>query len=160
MEYNYYNISSRILLGIFCLGPLLGMGVFFIKTGTVFGIVSSIILLFLFIVFAYKNLFLKVTINEEGIVYRSLLKEKRISWAELYDILIVVRERRSVPDYYKFTEWVDAGNSCKSYFILFRSSNEFPDNPMFMFSAPIGHNYISVQYRKGMEELIKKYNKI
>ncbi len=100
---------------------------------------------------------MKVTIDEKGVSYKSLFKEKSLSWTEIQDVLIVVRERRSIPDYYKLEEWMQAGKSSKSYFLLFRSTSEFPANPMFMFSAPIDEDYISVQARKEIIESINQY---
>ncbi len=157
MIYNYYNSSSRITLLIMCLGPFLSMAIFFIFLGNTLMLCFAAVLLFLFFVFLYKIMFIKVTIDEKGILYKSYFKEKRLIWPEVKDVLLVVRERRSIPDYYNLREWLSSGRSGKSNFILFRSSNEFPSNSMFMFSAPFGDNYISVQYRKGLEKEIWQY---
>lgn len=100
---------------------------------------------------------MKVTIDEKGVSYKSLLREKFLPWSEVKDVLIAVRERRSIPDYYKLEEWIQSGRSGKSYFLLFRSTSEFPANPMFMFSAPIDEDYISVQSRKEIIEQINQY---
>ncbi|MGG5505747.1 MULTISPECIES: hypothetical protein [unclassified Myroides] len=100
---------------------------------------------------------MKVSIDEKGVRYKSLFKEKFLAWTEIKDVLIVVRERRSVPDYYKLEEWLQSGRSGKSYFLLFRSTSEFPANPMFMFSAPIDTDYISVQSRKTILAEVNRY---
>lgn len=157
MTYNYYNSSSRITLLIMCLGPFLSMAIFFVFLENTLMLCFSAVLIFLFFVFLYKIMFIKVTIDKDGILYKSYFKEKRLIWSEVKDVLLVVRERRSIPDYYKLDEWLNSGRSGKSNFVLFRSSNDFPSNPMFMFSAPFGDNYISVQYRKGLEQEIWKY---
>ncbi|WP_158961650.1 PH domain-containing protein [Myroides fluvii] len=157
MKFNYYNTSSSALLLVLCLGPFLSTGIFFLLVAS--GIIKlvAVLLFFLFLVFLYKVLFMKVTIDEKGVSYKSLFKEKSLSWTEIQDVLIVVRERRSIPDYYKLEEWMQAGKSSKSYFLLFRSTSEFPANPMFMFSAPIDEDYISVQARKEIIESINQY---
>ncbi|WP_410878368.1 PH domain-containing protein [Myroides sp. DW712] len=157
MKFNYYTRTSRAILLILCLGPFLSIGIFFLLVAT--GIVKlvALLLFFLFFVFLYKIGGMKVTLDEKGVYYKSLLKEKFLPWKEIQDILIVVRERRSIPDYYKLEEWMQGGRSCKSYFLLFRSTSEFPANPMFMFSAPIDEDYISLQARKKVIELIQHY---
>ncbi len=157
MKFNYYNTSSRILLLLLCLGPFLSIGIFFLLVAS--GIVKfvAILLFFLFFVFLYKVCCMKVIIDEKGVSYKSLFKEKFLPWSAIKDVLIVVRERRSIPDYYKLEEWMQAGRSGKSYFLLFRTSTEFPANPMFMFSAPIDEDYISVQSRKEVIEKINQY---
>ncbi len=157
MTYNYYNNSSRITLLIMCLGPFLSMGIFFIFLGNTLMLCFATVLFFLFFVFLYKTMFIKVTIDEKGILYKSYFKEKFLAWSEVKDVLMVIRERRSMPDFYKFNEWLESGRSGKSNFLLFRSTNEFPANPMFMFSAPFGDNYISIQYRRGIEVEINRY---
>lgn len=155
MKFNYYNVSSRILLSIFCIGPFLGSALFFMTIGNILTVVLGIVMLFLFVVFMYKCCFMNVTIDEKGVLYKSLFQEKLLKWEEVKDVLIVVRERRSIPDYYKLSEWLDAGKMGKSYFVLFRTTEGFPENPMFMFSAPVGQEYISVQFRKGVETAIR-----
>lgn len=157
MKFNYYNTSSSILLLVLCLGPFLSTGIFFLLVAS--GIVKfvAVLLFLLFFVFLYKVLFMKVTIDEKGVSYKSLLREKFLPWSEVKDVLIAVRERRSIPDYYKLEEWIQSGRSGKSYFLLFRSTSEFPANPMFMFSAPIDEDYISVQSRKEIIEQINQY---
>ncbi|MEC4112539.1 PH domain-containing protein [Myroides pelagicus] len=157
MKYNYYNISSRIILLIISIGPFLGAGLYFLIQGVGIAKIMSVFLFFLFLVFFYKSMCMNVTIDEEGITYKSLFKQQTFGWEQVHDVLIVVRQRRSVPDYYKFSDWFGAGYYGKSYFILFRTTPAFPENPMFMFSAPVGPHYISVQYRKGMEDLVDKY---
>ncbi|KUF38681.1 PH domain-containing protein [Myroides marinus] len=159
MKFSYYNITSKILLFVFCLLPFLGMAVFFIQVGN--GLTMSLggLMIFLILVFTYKSFFIKVSIDESGVTYKSLLKEKHLRWDEVKDILIVVRERRSVPDYYRFEEWMNAGKAGKSYFVLFRTTEGFPVNPMFMFSAPIDEDYISVQFRPAIKRAIEKYQK-
>lgn len=159
MRFSYYNITSKILLSVFCLLPFLGMAVFFIQVGN--GLTMSLggLMIFLIFVFTYKCFFIKVSIDESGVTYKSLLKEKHLQWDEVQDILIVVRERRSIPDYYKFDEWMNSGKSGKSYFVLFRTTEGFPENPMFMFSAPTDEDYISVQFRPAIQRAIKKYQK-
>lgn len=156
MKFNYYNVSSRILLFLICIGPFLGSALFFLSIGNVLTIILSVVMLFLFVVFLYKSSFMNVTIDEKGVLYKSLFQEKALQWEEIKDVLIVVRERRSIPDYYKLDEWLEAGKLGKSYFILFRTTEGFPENPMFMFSAPVGRDYISVQFRKGVEQAIRK----
>ncbi|MTG96957.1 MULTISPECIES: PH domain-containing protein [Myroides] len=156
MKYNYYNFPSRIVLLIISIGPFLGMGIYFLLQGIGFAKVLSVLLFFLFAVFFYKAFFMNVIIDEEGVKYQSLFRKQSFEWAELHDVLIVVRQRRSVPDFYKLNEWFDAGYSGKSYFLLFRTTDAFPENPMFMFSAPMSYHYISVQYRKGMEKIIRE----
>ncbi|WP_413511297.1 PH domain-containing protein [Myroides odoratus] len=157
MKFNYYNASSCSLLLAMCLGPFLGTGIFFLVVGTGLVKLVAILLFFLFVVFFYKVLFMKVSVDEKGVLYKSLFQEKYLPWTEIKDVLIVVRERRSVPDYYKLNEWMQSGRSGKSYFLLFRTSSEFPANPMFMFSAPIGEDYISVQSRKTIQQKVNQY---
>jgi|GEM_PF-3136200 len=157
MKFNYYNQSSSAILLVLCLGPFLSVGIFFLLAAT--GIVKlvALLLFFLFFVFLYKIGGMKVTLDPDGVHYKSLFKEKFLPWTDIQDVLIVVRERRSIPDYYKLEDWIQSGKSCKSYFLLFRSTNEFPANPMFMFSAPIDEDYISIQARKKVIELINHY---
>jgi len=140
-----------------CFGPFLGTGLFFLFVASGLAKLISVLLLFLFLVFFYKIIGIKVTIDERGVLYKSVLQEKFLPWEEIKDVLLVVRERRSIPDYYRLEEWIQSGRSGKSYFILFRTTNEFPANPMFMFSAPIGEGYISVQYRKAIQQKIQQY---
>ena len=155
MKFNYYNTSSSLLLLLICLGPFLSTGIFFLLVGV--GIVKfvALVFFFLFAVFFYKVVFMKVTIDERGVWYKSLFKEKFLAWSEISDVLIVVRERRSIPDYYKLDEWLQSGRLGKSYFLLFRTTSEFPANPMFMFSSPIDEDYISVQSRT---EILNRVN--
>ncbi|MGG5576469.1 PH domain-containing protein [Myroides sp. C15-4] len=157
MKFNYYNPSSSLLLLVICLGPFLSTGIFFLLVGV--GIVKlvAVILFFLFFVFLYKIVFIKVTIDEKGVMYKSLFKEKFLPWTAINDVLLVVRERRSIPDYYKLNEWIASGRKTKSYFLLFRATSEFPANPMFMFSEPIAEDYISVQSRKAILEKVNQY---
>lgn len=157
MKFNYYNRASSAILLVLCLGPFLSIGIFFLLVAT--GIVKLVALLLfvLFFVFLYKIGGMKVTLDEKGVHYKSLLREKFLPWTDVQDILIVVRQRRSIPDYYKLEEWLQGGQACKSYFLLFRSTSEFPANPMFMFSAPIDEEYISIQARKKVIELINRY---
>ncbi|MCC9042523.1 PH domain-containing protein [Myroides sp. M-43] len=157
MRFSYYNLTSKILLSVFCLLPFLGMIIFFMQVGNVLAISLSVIMIFLLIVFIYKCFFIKVNIDKSGITYVSPLKNKHLNWDEVKDVLIVVRERRSLPDYYKFNEWMEAGKAGKSYFVLFRTTEGFPENPMFMFSAPTGEDYISVQFRPSIKQAIEKY---
>lgn len=98
---------------------------------------------------------MKVTIDEKGVLYKSLFKEKFLPWTAVKDVLIVVRERRSLPDYYKLEEWMASGRAAKNHFLLFRTTPDFPANPMFMFSAPVDEDYISVQCRNA---IIKRVN--
>lgn len=156
MNFNYYNRTNRILLWIFCLLPFLSMGILFFVLGNSLTVFLGTVLLVLLLVFFYKCTFIRVMINKEGITYKSLFYYKYISWSEVKDILIVVRQRRSAPDYYKYKDWIQAGYESKNYFLLFRTSEKFPVNPMFMFSAPIGENYISIQYRKKIGLLLKE----
>lgn len=157
MKFNYYNPSSSLLLLLICLGPFLSTAIFFLVVGV--GVVKlvAVILFFLFFVFLYKVAFVKVTIDEKGVLYKSLFKEKFLPWTAISDVLLVVRERRSIPDYYKLEEWIASGRTTKSYFLLFRTTSEFPANPMFMFSAPIDEDYISVQSRKAILERVNRY---
>ncbi|MBB1148626.1 MULTISPECIES: PH domain-containing protein [unclassified Myroides] len=157
MKFNYYNLSSSLLLLLICLGPFLATGIFFLLVGV--GVVKlvAVILFFLFFVFLYKIMFIKVTIDENGVLYKSFFREKFLPWTAISDVLLVVRERRSIPDYYKLNEWIASGRTSKSYFLLFRTTSEFPANPMFMFSAPIDEDYISVQSRKAIIEKINQY---
>lgn len=145
------------MLLITSLGPFLGMAIFFLLYGNGMSKVLSIVLLFLAVVFFCKAMCLKVNIDEKGIIYKGVFNRKVLEWGAVEDVLIVVRERRSVPDYYKFDEWMDAGKKGKSYFLLFRTTTGFPENPMFMFSAPIGEDYISVQFRPKLAETVQKY---
>lgn len=157
MKFSYYNTSSKIILLLICFGPFLGMGVWSIIFAPNLLKLVSIFLFALFGVFFYKCLFINVTLSEQGITYKSMLQQKHLAWSEVKDVLIVVRERRSIPDYYKFDEWIDAGKLGKSYFLLFRTTAGFPENQMFMFSSPIGSDYISVQYRSKIKDTIYKY---
>lgn len=159
MRFSYYNLTSKILLFVFCLLPFLGMSIFFLQVGNGLAKSLSAVMLFLFVVFVYKCFFIKVSIDAEGLTYKSLLKEKQLKWNEINDVLIVVRERRSVADYYKFDEWMNAGKAGKSYFVLFRTTEGFPENPMFMFSAPTSEDYISVQFRPAIQKAIAQYRK-
>lgn len=145
------------MLLLICLGPFLATGIFFLLVGV--GVVKlvAVILFFLFFVFLYKIMFIKVTIDENGVLYKSFFREKFLPWTAISDVLLVVRERRSIPDYYKLNEWIASGRTSKSYFLLFRTTSEFPANPMFMFSAPIDEDYISVQSRKAIIEKINQY---
>jgi hypothetical protein len=145
------------MLLITSLGPFLGMAVFFLLYGNSMSKVLSIVLLFLAAVFFCKAMCLKVSIDEQGITYKGVFSKRVLEWNAVEDVLIVVRERRSVPDYYKFDEWMAAGKKGKSYFLLFRTTNGFPENPMFMFSAPVGEDYISVQFRPKIAEMIQQY---
>lgn len=157
MEFNFYNISSRIIL--FALGflPMLLMAGWMIVFGNTLAHILSILLFFLAAVFLYKIFCIKVIVDDRGLFYRSPLCKKQILWKDLHDILIVVRERRNTPDYYPFIEWYDIGNPGKSYFLLFRTTKEFPQNPMFMFSTPATPEYISLQYRKKLAQVILEY---
>lgn len=157
MKFSYYNISSKIILLIVCFGPFLGMSIWSMLLGPGFLKIVSVLLFFLFIVFFYKCIFIHVTITEDGVTYKSLLQTKHLAWEDIKDVLIVVRERRSSPDYYRFNEWIDEGRSGKSYFVLFRTTEGFPQDPMFMFSAPIAKDYISLQYRENVKEVIYNY---
>lgn len=156
MKFNYYNSTNRILLCVFCLLPFLSMGILFFVIASPITLFLGVVLLFLFLVFLYKCTFIGIAMDEEGVTYKSLFYSKHISWNQVKDILIVVRHRRSAPDYYTYREWIQAGYEGKNYFLLFRTTDEFPANPMFMFSAPIGENYISVQYRKQIGLLLKR----
>ena len=140
-----------------CLGPFLGLAIYLLSTGTLMAAIVALFCLFLFGVFFYKSNFIHVTISEKGVLYKSGFQERLMAWEEVKDVLIVVRERRNVPDYYKFDEWVEANRLGKNYFLLFRTIDEIPENPMFMFSEPMGKTYISVQYRKQIEKDIFKY---
>ncbi|MHC5200824.1 hypothetical protein [Myroides sp. LJL119] len=100
---------------------------------------------------------MKVSIDQYGIHYSSLLKKQTLLWQELHDVLIVVRERRNNPDYYKYEHWFAANRLGKGYFLLFRAGDSFPENPMFMFSAPVSQGYISVQYRKEIQKYVDRY---
>ncbi|MHC5352587.1 hypothetical protein ACYSNX_00065 [Myroides sp. LJL115] len=102
---------------------------------------------------------MKVILDQEGIHYKSLFKKQTILWEQLYDVLIVVRQRRNMPDYYNYQEWIQSGNSSNGSFLLFRRNQSFPENPMFMFSLPVTQNYISVQYRDKINDLLQKYYK-
>ncbi len=98
-----------------------------------------------------------VTIDESGVHYKSLFKNKTILWKDMHDVLIVVRQRRNSPDYYNYQEWIEHGNAVGGNFVLFRSDNSFPENPMFMFSLPVSYSYISLQCRKQVQKVIELY---
>lgn len=145
------------MLLVVSLGPFLGMAIFFLLFGNLMSKLLSLVLVFLAIVFFCKAMCLHVTIDENGVTYKGVFSKKMLDWKAIEDVLIVVRERRSIPDYYKFDEWMSAGKKGKSYFLLFRITTGFPENPMFMFSAPVGEDYISVQFRNKIAEAIHMY---
>lgn len=157
MKFSYYNTGSKIILLLMCLGPFLGMSVWSMWLGPGFLKFVSAILFVLFLVFIHKCLFVDVTINAAGITYKSLLKTKHMDWSEVKDILIVVRERRSSPDFYRLNEWLEEGKKGKNYFILFRTTAEIPQDPMFVFTSPTGEDYISLQYRNKVKDAIYTY---
>lgn len=156
-EFNYYNITSRLLLLALGFLPMLCMGIWMIVYGNTMAHILSVLLFFLAGVFLYKVFFIKIQIDQDGLSYRSPLNKKTIAWTAVHDVLIVVRERRNIPDYYPFLQWHKAGNKGKSYFLLFRTDAQFPQNPMFMFSSPVTPQYLSVQYRNDLAKEILKY---
>lgn len=158
-RFNYYNLPSRIILMLLAIGPFLGFGIYFLLYGNVLAKILSIVLFFLCGVFVFKSTAMHVSLDDKGIHYKSWFKTNSIAWDELHDILIVVRERRNNADYYKYEQWFADKRLGKGYFLLFRADQSFPENPMFMFSTPVSENYISVQYRGKLQQVVDRYYK-
>lgn len=150
-RFSFYNKGTRAIM-LFVMIPLfLFLTALFVSTQNSFLSMIAFFFFILLLVFVYKTCFIHVVIDEKGIRYKSLFKEKYIAKKELLDVLIVQKQRRNEPMYVSFKDFYEKGLYGGSSFLVFRTTNELPKSNAFVFSNPIDSFYISVQYRSDLE---------
>lgn len=142
---------------LFVMIPLfLFLTALFVSTQNSFLSMIAFFFFVMLLVFVYKAYFIHVVIDEKGIRYKSLFKEKYIAKKELLDVLIVQKQRRNEPLYLSFKDFYEKRLYGGSGFLVFRTADEIPKSNAFVFSNPIDSFYISVQYRSNLEPWVLK----
>lgn len=126
------------------------------RSGDVLGYIMSGVLFFILLFLIHRFFLIKITFEENKIIYKSLFKKIEIKVEDVNDIVIVEKQRRSAPEFEEYYDGFEPEIGLTSYFIMIGNLDYYPSNPQFLITSPVKSNYITLQYQDDLKEPLRK----